>query len=339
MSYLIYGAYGYTGQLIAQRAVEEGHEPVLAGRDEEALETMASSLGLPFEVVSLKAPGRLQAVLNDVEAVVHCAGPFVRTTGPMAAACLETGTHYLDITGEIPVFEALADRGAAAEKRDVMLLPGIGFDVVPTDCLARSLAGEESSATTLELAVYGSGGISKGTLKSVIEHADVGGRVRRQGALVEVPLGWSTRTVDFGDRARTVVSIPWGDLVTAHHSTGIPNITVYVALPPIGRLAFRLGEYLKGLLGWPPLKTLLQRGVIGGWTIPLRRRAGTGALACGRPFGRTPASAGLLVLQGRKPTPLRRGPPWRRRGASWRAQRRRAFKRHRRRLGRRSWPT
>jgi len=261
MSYLIYGAYGYTGQLIAQRAVEEGHEPVLAGRDEEALETMASSLGLPFEVVSLKAPGRLQAVLNDVEAVVHCAGPFVRTTGPMAAACLETGTHYLDITGEIPVFEALADRGAAAEKRDVMLLPGIGFDVVPTDCLARSLAGEGSSATTLELAVYGSGGISKGTLKSVIEHADVGGRVRRQGALVEVPLGWSTRTVDFGDRARTVVSIPWGDLVTAHHSTGIPNITVYVALPPIGRLAFRLGEYLKGLLGWPPLKTLLQRGV------------------------------------------------------------------------------
>lgn len=261
MSYLIYGAYGYTGRLIAQRAVAEGHEPILAGRNDRRLSQIAAKFDLPFRTVALNDPGGLQAVLRDVEAVVHCAGPFVHTAGPMAAACIETGTHYLDITGEIPVFEALADRGAVAEERGVMLLPGIGFDVVPTDCLARTLSEKLSSATTLELAVYGSGGLSKGTLKSVIEHAGSGGRVRRQGELVDVPLGWTTRTVDFGDRSRTVVSIPWGDLVTAHHSTGIPNISVYVALPPLGRFAFRLGEYLKGLLAWPPLKTLLQRGV------------------------------------------------------------------------------
>ena len=261
MSYLIYGAYGYTGTLIAHRAVEAGHEPILAGRDSERLDRIASTLDLPAESVRLDAPGRLQGVLNEVEAVVHCAGPFVHTVGPMVAACLETGTHYLDITGEIPVFEALADRGAQAEEKGVMLLPGIGFDVVPTDCLARSLSESMPEAETLELAVYGSGGLSKGTLKSVVEHADTGGRVRREGRIVEVPLGWTTRTVDFGDRPRTVVSIPWGDLVTAHHSTGIPNITVYVALPPLGRLAFRLGEYLKDVLGWRPVKTLLQRGI------------------------------------------------------------------------------
>jgi saccharopine dehydrogenase (NAD+, L-lysine-forming) len=261
MSYLIYGAYGYTGTLIAHRAVEAGHEPILAGRDADRLDRVASQFDVPAEVVRLDAPGRLQGVLNEVEAVVHCAGPFVNTVGPMAAACLETGTHYLDITGEIPVFEALADREAQAEERGVMLLPGIGFDVVPTDCLARLLSEEMPDAETLELAVYGSGGLSKGTLKSVIEHAGTGGRVRREGRIVKVPLGWATRTVEFGDRPRTVVSIPWGDLVTANHSTGIPNITVYVALPPLGRLAFRLGEYLKDVLAWRPVKTLFQRGI------------------------------------------------------------------------------
>ncbi len=261
MSYLIYGAYGYTGQLIAQRAVETGHEPLLAGRNAGALEAVASTFDLPSRVVALDELSRLQSVLGEVEAVIHCAGPFVHTAGPMAAACIETGTHYLDITGEIPVFEALADWDVVAEKREVMLLPGIGFDVVPTDCLARLLSDEMPSATTLELAVYGSGGLSKGTLNSVIEHADVGGRVRREAELIDVPLGWTTRSVDFGDSSRTVVSIPWGDLVTAHHSTGIPNISVYVALPPLGRLAFRLGESLKPLLAWPPLKTFLQRAV------------------------------------------------------------------------------
>lgn len=258
MSYLIYGAYGYTGTLIARRAVERGHEPVLAGRNRQKLEQRAAALDCPFHTVSLGASEQLRSLLSDVEAVVHCAGPFIKTVGPMVAACLQTGTHYLDITGEIPVFQALRDRNEDAQEKDVMLLPGIGFDVVPTDCLARFLSERVSGATTLELAVENRGGLSKGTLKSAIEHMDIGGYVRRNGDLLHARLGAATRTVDFGQGPRTVVSIPWGDLVTADHSTGIPNITVYLSLPRLARRVVQLGGYLRWILAWPFMKQLLQ---------------------------------------------------------------------------------
>lgn len=261
MSYLIYGAYGYTGKLIARRAVDCGYEPVLAGRNQQKLERLAAALDCPFHTVPLDASEQLRSVLSEVEAVVHCAGPFIQTVGPMVAACLQTGTHYLDITGEIPVFQALRDQDEDAQENDVMLLPGIGFDVVPTDCLARFLSEQVPAATTLELAIENRGGLSKGTLKSTIEHMDIGGYVRRDGDLLRAPLGAATRTVDFGQGPRTVVSIPWGDLVTADHSTGIANITVYLSLPKLARRVVQLGRYLRWILAWPFLKRLLQVAV------------------------------------------------------------------------------
>jgi saccharopine dehydrogenase (NAD+, L-lysine-forming) len=259
MSYLIYGAYGYTGALIAQHAVEQGHTPVLAGRNRQKLDPLADELGCPAHAFSLTDGFRLRSVLEEVEAVVHCAGPFVQTALPMVEACLDTGTHYLDITGEIEVFEGLMARDPDARAAEVMLLPGIGFDVVPTDCLSKGLAEAVPSATDLEIAFMGRGGVSQGTLKTAIEQMGEGGLVRRGGEVVEVPPGWSTRTVDFGDHPRTVISIPWGDVATAGHSTGIPNITVYTYLPELGRRLLRLSRYVQGILGWRPLQLLLQR--------------------------------------------------------------------------------
>ena len=259
MSYLIYGAYGYTGQLIVQRAVAQGHDPVLAGRNERKVEQLASEFGLSGHAVSLTEGFRLRSILEEVEAVLHCAGPFVHTAYPMVEACLDAGTHYLDITGEIDVFEELMARTADAEAAEIMLLPGIGFDVVPTDCLAKHLAERVPSATELEIAFMGKGGISKGTLKTAVEQMGMGGLVRREGEVVAVPPGWSTRSVNFGDHPRPVISIPWGDVATAGHSTGIPNVTVYTYLPKIGRRALRLSRYVQGILGWKPLQLLLQR--------------------------------------------------------------------------------
>jgi len=259
MSYLIYGAYGYTGELIARRAVAQGHEPILSGRDEQNVERLASALDLSAQPTTLTDGFRLRSILDEVDAVLHCAGPFVHTAFPMVEACLDTGTHYLDITGEIDVFEGLMARSPDAEVADVMLLPGIGFDVVPTDCLAKALADEVSSATELEIAFMGQGGVSQGTLKTAVEQMGMGGLVRRDGQVVEVPPGWTTRTVDFGDHPRTVISIPWGDVATAGHSTGIPNITVYTYLPQLGRQLLRWSRYVQGLLAWRPLQRLLQR--------------------------------------------------------------------------------
>jgi len=261
MRYLIYGAYGYTGTLIAERAVEQGHDPILAGRDESRLRSLARALDREACVVSLDEPGRLRDVLDTVPSVLHCAGPFSRTSAPMVAACLDTGTHYLDITGEIPVLRALRARSVEAEEAGVVLLPGVGFDVVPTDTLAASLAEQMPSATSLEIAFVGAGPVSKGTLKTAVEQLGEGGRVRREGRMVTVPPGWTSRRVPFRDRTRRGVSIPWGDVVTAGHSTGIPNVTVYTVLPDLVRRLLPLAAPLQGFFSWSPVQALLKRAV------------------------------------------------------------------------------
>jgi short subunit dehydrogenase-like uncharacterized protein len=167
----------------------------------------------------------------------------------MASACLAAGVHYLDITGEIEVFEQLAAGDAEARAAGVMLLPGAGFDVVPSDCLAAHLAQRLPGATHLLLALGGGGRLSRGTLTTMIENQHRGGMVRRGGQLVRVPTAWRTRSIDFGRGPRTAVTIPWGDVSTAWYSTGIPDIEVYVAVPAMLRRAMVASRSLGWLLG------------------------------------------------------------------------------------------
>ncbi|MCS3666719.1 saccharopine dehydrogenase (NAD+, L-lysine-forming) [Salinibacter ruber] len=259
MSALIYGAYGYTGQLIAQAAVERGLQPVLAGRNADRLAELGAALDLPTRTVSLSDPERLRTALDGISVALHCAGPFVRTAPPMIAACLETGTHYLDLTGEVDVFRRLADRGADAEAAGCMVLPGIGFDVVPSDCLSRFVAAHTPDADILEVALYAEGTVSQGTLKTLIEQMGRGGVVRREGRLHDVPPGWTSRNVDFGDRRRGVTSIPEGSVVTSGVSTDVPNVTAYIAVPLLVQSLLRASRHVQGILTWPPLKQLLKR--------------------------------------------------------------------------------
>ena len=229
--WLLYGATGYTGVLIAEEAVRRGHRPVLAARSREKLAPLASRLGLESVVVGLEDSRRLVSALEGLPLVVHAAGPFVRTSEPMVQACLAAGAHYLDITGEIPVFENTFRHDAEAKRRGVVLMSGVGFDVVPTDCLALYVARKVSGAHELDLAIAAASQASPGTTKSMLEGLPSGGFVRRGGHLRPWPMGQGARRVRFSDKERTVLPIPWGDLVTAWHSTGIPNITTYLAQP------------------------------------------------------------------------------------------------------------
>lgn len=299
MSYLLYGAYGYTGRLIAHRAIEQGHRPILSGRSQEALRPMSGELGLSHRPVDLTEAARLREVLRDVDAVLHCAGPFATTAAPMVAACLDTGTHYLDITGELEVFSALARRDREAKEAGVVLLPGVGFDVVPTDCMAAALHERLPSAQTLEVAFMSTGGWSAGTLKTAIGQLGDGGLVRRDGRLVSVPPGWTSRTVDFGDHPRTVISIPWGDLVTAAHSTGIPNITTYTYLPRLGRRLLRASRHVQPLLGTAPVQAFLRRLVR--WIDP-------GPSTDARRQGHSVVWASVRTSDGRRHSVRLRGP-------------------------------
>ena len=196
--------------------------------------------------------------------VLHCAGPFAHTSKPIADASLRTGAHYLDITGEVGVFEALAARDREAKAAQVMLLPGVGFDVVPTDCLAAHLKRRLPSANRLALGFQTFGQVSRGTATTMVENIARGGVVRQDGVLRHVPAAWKTRVIDFGAGPTKAITIPWGDVSTAFHSTGIPNIEVYTAAPLRVRLAARASRRLGWLLGSGIVQGFLKRRIQAG---------------------------------------------------------------------------
>ena len=256
---LIYGAYGYAGRLIVREAIRRELRPVLAGRRQEPLEEMSDELGLPCIACGLEDADNLDELLQDIDAVLHCAGPFVRTSRPMVAACIQTGTHYLDITGEIAVFESVFRADSEARKAGLVLLPGVGLDVVPSDCLADHLAHLVPGATHLELALMTDrGSASRGTLCTMIEGLPHIGAERVDGQIVARPPAFDSREIEFSIGRRWAMTIPWGDLATAYRTTGIPNIRVYMGASPrrVKRLR-RLRPFLP-VLGTRAVKRTLQ---------------------------------------------------------------------------------
>ena len=259
MTLLIYGANGYTGELIARRAASTNFPVpvILAGRRVDAVAALASELGFEQRAFGLDDSAQLALGLSGVTAVLNCAGPFSRTALPMVDACLRAGVHYLDITGEVAVLEALAQRDGEARHKRVTLLPGAGFDVVPSDCLAAEAKHRLPSATHLTLGFRVLSRMSRGTTITTIESAHLGGIVRRDGKLLNVPSGWKTRRMDFGDGLEPAITIPWGDVATAYRSTGIPNLEVYAAMPLPARIGVRLARFLGPVLASPALKKFL----------------------------------------------------------------------------------
>jgi short subunit dehydrogenase-like uncharacterized protein len=249
---LLYGAYGYSGRLILERSLEIGVRPILGGRDEARLRSVAERYGLPYRVSSVHDTESLHAILRDVAAVLNVAGPFSATALPMATACLRAGVHYLDITGEPAVIDTLARRHAEARRRGVMLLPGAGFDVVASDCLVAHVARQVERPRRLGIAIQGLELMSRGSALSFVEQAGVPVLVRCDGALSAVPPGERERDFDFGNGPRRCVNVSWGDVVTAYYTTGIPDIEVYFDAPPTFRAAL-LASRLMGPVASSPV--------------------------------------------------------------------------------------
>jgi len=274
---LIYGATGFVGDAAARLAVEQGFHPILAGRDALKLEKLGSELGVESRVFDLSNPQKIEQALKDVTVVLHCAGPYLYTSKPMVEACLRTGTHYLDLTGEIPVYEALAARDAEAKSRGIMLLPGAGFDVVPTDCLAVHLKQRLPSATHLTLAFRGQGpaGLPPGTQRTIIELIPYGNRIRRNGRLERPEQATKTRLIDFGQGPIEAARLTWGDVFTAYYSTGIPNIEDYAVLPKATRQQMAAFDFLRPIFKIAWMRNLLKNGVTPGPTADKRARSFT----------------------------------------------------------------
>ncbi|MCC5861832.1 MAG: saccharopine dehydrogenase NADP-binding domain-containing protein [Gammaproteobacteria bacterium] len=282
MDWMIYGANGYTGEMAAREAAARGLRPVLAGRNQTAIETLAKELGLPSRVFGLDDAQQVAQALQNMHLVLHCAGPFSATAAPMLEACLAAHCHYLDITGEIDVFAHCHAQDARAIAAGIVVVPGAGFDVVPTDCLSAILARELPAAQSLVLAFEAGGGPSPGTAKTSVEGLGKGGRARIDGEVRRVPLAWKSRTFERDGEARCAMTIPWGDVFTAYVSTGIPNIEVYMGVPPATVTRLRRLRMLGPLLGWGPVQALLKKQVAKKVRGPSEQRRGkTGCVIWG----------------------------------------------------------
>ena len=244
---LIYGANGYTGALIAEEAVRRGLKPVLGGRNRDALESLAQRLHLTRRVFELADPAEIARNLDGIDVLLNCAGPFVATAPPLLDACLAGHAHYLDITGEIDVYALCHHAHNRAKHQNLVVMPGVGFDVVPTDCVAAMLKEKLPDATELVLAFEAGGGPSPGTARTSIAGLP-GGRVRRNGEITDVPVAYKVRDFVRDGTVRTAMTIPWGDVYTAYVSTGIPNIETYMALPPKTIARMRWLRYAAPLL-------------------------------------------------------------------------------------------
>jgi short subunit dehydrogenase-like uncharacterized protein len=266
-NWMIYGANGYTGELIAREAATRGLRPILAGRRAASVAALAAELGLDHRVFSAEAPA-----LTGVGLLLNCAGPFSATAPPLMRACLQVPAHYLDITGEIDVYEFAYTLASDARAAGVVICPGVGFDVIPTDCVARALVEALPDATHLALGFETSAGLSPGTAKTAVEGLAGGCKIRRDGKIVTIPMGLHTRQIDFGRGPRTAMAFPWGDVSTAYYTTGIANIEVFMAVPSALPWGAWLGNLLGPLLGLTPVQTALKKwaGTITGPTARAR---------------------------------------------------------------------
>ncbi len=253
---MIYGVTGYTGRLIARHAVERGLRPVLAGRNPDQVARLAAELNCPSASFTLQNPAQVAEPLRGVSVVLNCAGPFSQTARPMMDACLTVGADYLDITGEIEVILAAAARDERAKQVGVALIPAVGFDVVPSDCLAAMLAERLPGARVLQLAFAALGGMSAGTAKTMVEAMPGGGRVRIDGEIRHVPTAWKAMEIPFRQGKLWGMTIPWGDVASAFYSTGIPNIEVYTTTPQKQIARLRRLRFLLPLFGWRVFQNL-----------------------------------------------------------------------------------
>lgn len=268
--FVLYGSTGYVGRAIAELAVARGLRPLLAGRNAQSVEEQASQLGLDHATVALDQTPAIDQLLGPARVVLNCAGPFFDTHRPIVESAIRVGTHYLDITGEPPVYESIASFDSAAVERGVMLLPGAGFDVVATDCLAVHLKQRLPSATHLTLAFHqdGPAGAPPGTLNTLIElfaHGSsqqhrVDGEIRRASG--KRP----TRLVDFGAGPVEAALMTWGDIFLAHRSTGIPNIEDYVVLLPGLDKQLNMSERIRPAFKLPFVRWLAKKTLRGGAT-------------------------------------------------------------------------
>jgi short subunit dehydrogenase-like uncharacterized protein len=252
-SWLLYGATGYTGRLIAEMAKARGFEPILAGRDAAKLEPLAQQLGLKFRAFSLDDKSASDKGLLGVKLLLNCAGPLLQTGVPLAQACIRNGVHYLDIAGEVHSIRALQRLHDRATEDDIMLLPGCAFGCLPSEALLAYIKENRPGTVRAQMAFAIDGSPSKGTVNTLFEGLQMQGYTRDRNQLVNAKPGQDKIMVEFTPgQKRACMTNPWrGDLFTAGQGLGIARLETYTAYPWYVMDLFRKPQIAQGqgLLG------------------------------------------------------------------------------------------
>jgi short subunit dehydrogenase-like uncharacterized protein len=254
---MVYGATGHSGRTLAARLCEAGCDVIVAGRNAAAVQALAQSLGAPFRVFDLRDPGAIDLALTGMKVVLHAAGPFMDTAAPMMDACIRAGAHYLDLSGEWPVFARAQCLGAEAKAAGVMLMPGVGWVVVISDCLAAHAVREAPGTSLLRIASEHRTVASRGTFRTALRIFGSTVVVRKAGVLRSVPVGPPSRSFDFGAGERLSIAVSWPDVVTAFRTTGVANIEGFLHAPLPLQIALRAGAAGAEILGDEALRASL----------------------------------------------------------------------------------
>ncbi len=217
---VVYGSTGYPGKLIASELERAGADFVLAGRNREKLDQVAAGLGRDVEVqaVSLDDQAGLHSLLEGCSAVIACAGPFHLHGEPVMRAAVETGTHYLDTTGEQPYMRLAWERyDRPASEAGVAVIPAMGFDYVPGDMIASLTADGMGDLDTLRLGYRAKMQPTRGTMLSALEMIKGGDVEWRDGHFEPASQTASRGTFDFGP--------PLGELKMTRYPAG-EHVTV-----------------------------------------------------------------------------------------------------------------
>ncbi|MEW6701216.1 MAG: saccharopine dehydrogenase NADP-binding domain-containing protein, partial [Bacteroidota bacterium] len=280
---MVYGANGYSAQLIIDELIGRGIKPVLAGRNESLVKQLAEKYDYDYKVFDIEDDEKIIAALEGVHTVLNCAGPFKYTAKDLIDGCLSSKTNYIDITGEIPALHLAFRQNEAAKKSGIVILPGAGFDVIPTDCLAKHLSELMPDAVHLKLGFLNKRGkISRGTLLTTLESLAGVGIIRRNGVLLESDIGEFTIKVNTKNFLFRGVSIPWGDVYTSFYSTGIPNVEVYLGLPQLFVQFRALLRFVLKIFTIPTVKNFASNYIKKNFTGPTKmERDSTGTYVWG----------------------------------------------------------
>ncbi len=272
---LIYGATGYTGRLIAGRLRDAQINGVVAGRAPDRVRALAEELGVAGRAVTIDEPNRLDEALEEIDVVINAASPFAQTAPALIESCLRTKTHYLDITGELPVFRTAFAYDEDARKRGIMIMPGAALGVVASDCLAVQVAALVPNAKYLRIALLRPDSFSRGTFRAALGLASSRVSIRRNGRMISLPVGRLQRTFDFGEGEKDSVAVSWADVFTAYFSTGIRNIETYFEADFASRALYHFGAPLVDAIQLEPARSLINAvaGVLPEGPLEARRRS------------------------------------------------------------------